>query len=347
MLRLAFGGMQPSSYQEDIQGKFTEAEGAQKYALLELQPIQMNASWTSSVADVVAPGSAVLFRKYGKDGMASGFGYRKPLDKNNRVSYVYQEDNNWSTPTARSRTMGETGFTDWIAFPDRKITPGYKWRSRVRISLDDVRPAVIENAKASSVFEGLEWEQGVQCAKIVTTIAWDTGGAEMDFPTTDQYSLALDSFSGTVTSFVSLRTSRVVKVIEDLSFKGQFLGTLTTPGGTTGGNTGGPGYAGGYNPPPNNRDIAPPTGLAGASGGGGGGGARGGAVAPPGMSGPGSGGGRLPQGAYAPGSRPGSGGLTSGGGGSSGSSGSSGSKDTATRTKVTFGRKIVTKLLIR
>jgi hypothetical protein len=349
-LKLAFKIDQSSQYEQDSLGRFTEADGTQKWPLLQLQPLTTKRRWTHSVADIVSPDSCVLWRKFDKDGSAVGFGYQKLLGENNRISYIYQETDNWTKPTARSRAIGEVGFDGWISYPDTRVLPGDKWRSKVRILVDEEGDKAIENAKAVSVFEGLEWESGIECAKIVTQVSWDTGGATLTFPSSPDYTMDIDRISGTITSYASLRTSRLVKVIEDLEFAGQFRGTVAQAE-QTGGEYGG---TGGYAPGgPTGMAMGPrvPTSgsgageadpnymrlMAGASGG-----------ATP----------RIPSGAGAPRSGPGmtmagpgrgpTGPVRPSGGGleSSGQTGRSGTAQTAEATKATLSRRTVTRLLI-
>ena len=321
-------------YSEDTVAKFREATGSQKWPLLELGKLSWDRKWDQTIADVVTPNSAVLWRKFSKEGRAIGFGEMALLPEDNRVSYIFIDSNGWTEPTARSKSIGETGLWDWVTLPVRRVKLGETWRSKVRIVLDpyDVRP--VEDARAESKLVGFEWESGRECAKVVTTVEWKTGGAIMGLPPNEDAQIDVHSFSGTITTYIALANNRLVKTVEDLEIQGDFLGSLGAPtqpgagGGTQAQAPGIPGTTGGSEFVP----LFDPgrRGLLGASGGGGGGSEASGGQ--PSVAG----GGTPPLG-------PGSATPPTGGGlQSRRQPGRSGTAETAERTKVKVERTAVT-----
>lgn len=330
------------SYDEKTVTRFKHEglKGPQKWVLMDLGNLSSEREWSQTVADIVSPSSAVLWRKFTKGGKATGFGITSLLPENNRISYMYIDTNGWSEPTSRSRRVGETGLSDWVTLPLKKVKVGDTWRSKVRIVLDPYDIRAIEDATAESKLVGFEWESGRECAKIVTDVEWKTGGAIMGLPPNEDAQIEVSSFKGAITSYMTLATGRLIKTVENLTIDGDYLGTVGAPGERTAPGTG---------PSAPGQPSAPPQ-FYGASGGGGGGSSEG----PPQLYGMAGGGGS---------GRP-SGGPELGGGGSGlpplgpGSAtpptggglqtrrqpGRSGTPESAERTDVTVVRKVITSL---
>jgi hypothetical protein len=176
-----------------------------------------------------------------------------------------------------------------VEVPGRAQRINVPFETDIHINLGAYIPAALEVRRVQAIADGIEWQYGEPCARIVAT--YQTGSSTISINSLNIQDAKLDVDRGITTVWLSQKTHRVLKVKHELT------GTLEVdasrvPGGGAGAGTAGgefgPGMMGGppggmMGGPPGGMMGGPPGGYGGMMRGGGPGGMMGGP--PPGMMG--------------------------------------------------------------
>lgn len=161
---------QQSIYKISVRGEILDANG---YSLSGGQPPILGEFYQmQSVEDVKPDGSALLRYKVQKDGYTQVFGQATLLDASGQsFKSLYKiidafgrtiEDNVLSTKS-------EIEVTDiLVRLPGRPVQIGETWDSTFRLRLEGLSDTA--NLMGQSKLDGLEWERGFKCAKIVSKL---------------------------------------------------------------------------------------------------------------------------------------------------------------------------------
>jgi hypothetical protein len=143
----------------------------------------------------------------------------------------------------------------------------------VRLTADQTKGEVIDGVSAENTFTRLEWEGGIPCARIDSKVSWSGDAVEIRVWGQDRGLMSATNLEGNLTTYVSLSSGKIVRISEEIYFKGEFLGNVTSDiaGKGGAGEPGRVGGSGGGDIGPGSDDPGRPNAPGIAMGGGGGG----------------------------------------------------------------------------
>ena len=153
---------------------------------------------------------------------------------------------------------GRTPVINPITLPGRPQRMNEPFTTDLRVHLGAYIPAFLEIERVQAQMEGVEWQQGEQCVKIVLTYL--SGKAKVDINSSNIRGADLSITQGTSTVWFSEGTGRVIKAKHDIT--GNLVVDTAQAGGGMGGGMGGfPGMGGPGGEMGPGMDGGPPGGM--------------------------------------------------------------------------------------
>lgn len=126
-----------------------------------------------------------------------------------------------------------------IDLPGRPHRMNEPFTSNVRIHLGAYIPGSLDIQRVNATIQGMEWQHGEECAKIVLTYA--AGNSKLNISSVNISNAAFEIEQGTTTVWFSERTNRVIRAETELT--GNLVVDISQAGSSVAG--GGGGYPGG------------------------------------------------------------------------------------------------------